>query len=1154
MSEKHKPFYYPGEEPEEIKQLLDKLFYEIREVAPNWVIRKSEWVHDWDKLAGYLCNRLGYANGTEFLSAYGFRVIDDAVPQEKSAIREQKSTAPREISKHVTKVKTNHTQREALLQKNNKGAGKKIVVVLLIIVALCMAGAGVYLFLEKNLLSKSKDNVGSGIPSFETDDKLEELLQPVFDSRASNEEKATVTISILKDLQNKGDIINYSEYDSESESISFTYGDTSLGRICFAELSDDTFGGGISTNSDTTTLVTSQGFTRFGFPAIDNLSMLILDAAGFPDLSDYHKESANYLREKGVNVVYNDSVTVSDIGQLIGYDIVLINAHGFCTEGICSFVLTEECTKETDIKYQTELTVEHSIEKHLFTDGKKYNILPKFFTCKYGDAGVPSKLTLLLSCSTFGSQKSDGSNNYNYSLADAILGQSNNCCIGFYNVVTVEYGTYLSYHIIDAMFSGYSAGAAIQEATTVLGYNEQNYGIEIHGDRPSWILLRGNYDSSFYGVADNTIMTIDAAKAYQGLLESEYVSIQSYDWMYHDTDITEDKIAFENVYGDETPELIYLRRAQNNPYWAEVRIYTVSNGMVRQLASKQLDQIAGGGGYYCFLKTNFSPFLFLYSGMSDTTCDGNISVFVPEGDVLIEIPQFHVRKEWEIDNLYSELMGIVEIERTIEADRTARMMDNLYDNTEKVLQFDRLLKLSYNDNEDIKSKAANSTAMTYQEAINYLKSFTGEAATESEDSIWLSYYQPVLDCAAKVMVDLKHHSYTGNYEYEFDYEICGGHDGGYQLGYRLQDFDNNGVPELIIGLIDANLNEGYWEKDYLSTWFNDVVVAVFTLGDNHKPIQLLRSVTRGPYFLSSLGDFHCHGSGGAVYLCDSIEYVDGVTMKTKNNYWLTTTSFEQYGGERADICYLDLTGVNLIEDEYGSYSVCGDMYPEHLISEDEYQKYCEELKKTIIPIGELTPIEVIISDYHEELDSLKELLQQFYLYLQYTGGEYDSTTPDAISPNILEKIIGNESCTLYDLYPGEDNNAVWNAVSFDNTYYDPQHRYEWSFCYDAEKIDWILSNIFNCSAESIQKMRQQGDSPSSYYYYQDGKYYKVYGAKDGAFEVRINDSYQENEKVYVNFSVYSDPNFVNDYIGDYSAVVELKKISGNYYWSIYSCE
>lgn len=70
------PKYLPGFEPESLQNLVESFFGEVDKVFPNKTIVWSEWDHDrFDKAAGYLCKQLGYSNGKDFFSAYGYDVI-----------------------------------------------------------------------------------------------------------------------------------------------------------------------------------------------------------------------------------------------------------------------------------------------------------------------------------------------------------------------------------------------------------------------------------------------------------------------------------------------------------------------------------------------------------------------------------------------------------------------------------------------------------------------------------------------------------------------------------------------------------------------------------------------------------------------------------------------------------------------------------------------------------------------------------------------------------------------------------------------------------------------------------------------------------------------------------------------------------------------
>lgn len=69
------PNYLPGFEPEEMKPALEKFLAVMDRAYPDGVVKGSTWDHDrWDRAASMLCKYLGYANGTDFLEAYGYTV------------------------------------------------------------------------------------------------------------------------------------------------------------------------------------------------------------------------------------------------------------------------------------------------------------------------------------------------------------------------------------------------------------------------------------------------------------------------------------------------------------------------------------------------------------------------------------------------------------------------------------------------------------------------------------------------------------------------------------------------------------------------------------------------------------------------------------------------------------------------------------------------------------------------------------------------------------------------------------------------------------------------------------------------------------------------------------------------------------------------
>lgn len=70
--------YAPGEEPAELRLLLDELFSCLDAAWPDKIIVWADWDHAaWDRLATRLCAGLGYPYGAMFLTAYGYSILTE---------------------------------------------------------------------------------------------------------------------------------------------------------------------------------------------------------------------------------------------------------------------------------------------------------------------------------------------------------------------------------------------------------------------------------------------------------------------------------------------------------------------------------------------------------------------------------------------------------------------------------------------------------------------------------------------------------------------------------------------------------------------------------------------------------------------------------------------------------------------------------------------------------------------------------------------------------------------------------------------------------------------------------------------------------------------------------------------------------------------
>ncbi len=120
--------------------------------------------------------------------------------------------------------------------------------------------------------------------------------------------------------------------------------------------------------------------------------------------------------------------------------------------------------------------------------------------------------------------------------------------------------------------------------------------------------------------------------------------------------------------------------------------------------------------------------------------------------------------------------------------------------------------------------------------------------------------------------------------------------------------------------------------------------------------------------------------------------------------------------------------------------------------------------------------------------------------------------------------------------------------------------------YDKDKVDWIITNIFNLTEDDITAMLEQG-SADHQIYSQDGDYYCVNGWWTGAPEglsIEFTDVLTDGQKYCIQFDAgyalidddeyYYDEDPELDRSQEYDTLyimAELKPIDGKHYWSIY---
>jgi len=187
-----------------------------------------------------------------------------------------------------------------------------------------------------------------------------------------------------------------------------------------------------------------------------------------------------------------------------------------------------------------------------------------------------------------------------------------------------------------------------------------------------------------------------------------------------------------------------------------------------------------------------------------------------------------------------------------------------------------------------------------------------------------------------------------------------------------------------------------------------------------------------------------------------------------------------------------------------------------------------------------------------EWTALEDFLGQFAWY-----GDYDCETADIPTGgdewrqpmNALEYMLTVASCYCYndELYPGEAMQIVWDGP-------DPLGKWESYGKVNSDKLEWILTNIFNCSQTDIERMNEPvlADQNEDIYYL-DGYYYFFVGGIGGGFWAKVMSVEQRGMRYYVEYGLYDMyDNMDNEGVFQRRcAMLSRKEIDGKQYWSLY---
>ncbi len=210
----------------------------------------------------------------------------------------------------------------------------------------------------------------------------------------------------------------------------------------------------------------------------DEYNVLILNM--FEDdtfRTPYYEELVRTWRAAGLNVVYDDYVTVLDLKtELQNKDFITFSGHGTVRDG-CSYLTLrdDKVTRMKDRAYTLDIKTERIKGEFGSKEEPYYGVTDSFFTYYYGRGGLSGSFIFSEACEFMGSIDKKG---FDDTFASALV---NDCqaeaVVGFYNTVNAVYSRNMMTHYFERLLMGQTAEEAFTYAREMCGYDDFSYQI-----------------------------------------------------------------------------------------------------------------------------------------------------------------------------------------------------------------------------------------------------------------------------------------------------------------------------------------------------------------------------------------------------------------------------------------------------------------------------------------------------------------------------------------------------------------------------------------------------------------------------------------------------------------------------------------------------
>lgn len=319
---------------------------------------------------------------------------------------------------------------------------------------------------------------------------------------ASIAERKDAMVDLLDELDLKDKIVEDSiTIDNENSILSFKYTRDVVGDIMLKEFADGTDG----IDSDTSAMVNVNNavFSSTSQP-LSQINVAILNSfENTPFRSDYYEELVSDWTDLGLNVYYDDVVSVNDLKTaLLGKQVISLSGHG----GVEVFCLNEEdepATSLKDVEYQSDIITKRISRVYYVDGGTTYWIHPSFFSYYYENGSLDGSFIFGNSCSLMGHD-----DEINESFANAFLGASAEGFVGYCNNVASTYSRNVMRSYFEALMTGVTSAEALDMA--VLKHGEHCvYGAYpvLRGDPNAILIGEDIKNGNFEGYAQKSIST-----------------------------------------------------------------------------------------------------------------------------------------------------------------------------------------------------------------------------------------------------------------------------------------------------------------------------------------------------------------------------------------------------------------------------------------------------------------------------------------------------------------------------------------------------------------------------------------------------------------------------------------------------------------------